>query len=62
LKQLPAPELLSFLETTAEELGSHESNVLVAESFGLTPLWSCVASEDDWDEYEWQYSLELRAI
>jgi hypothetical protein len=51
--------ILSFLESTGDELGPNESNIFMAESLGLTPLWSCVASEDDWDEYEWQYSLAM---
>ena len=58
-KQTPAPEFLAFMESNADELGSHESNIVLAESLGLTPLWSCVASEDDWDEYEWQYSRSI---
>ena len=40
-------------------MGSHEDNVLRAAQLGMTPLWACVASEDDWDEYEWQYSHSI---
>lgn len=60
-KQPPTSELLSFLGTTKDEMGNHESNVLLSETIGLTPLWSCVASEDDWDEYEWQYSYGIES-
>jgi SAM-dependent methyltransferase len=50
----PAPEYLDALGgATADELGSYGELLAAAHEAGLTPLWSCVASERDWDRYEW---------
>jgi ubiquinone/menaquinone biosynthesis C-methylase UbiE len=59
-KQTPSAEYLEALGGADEsELKSHADNVKTAEELGLIPLWSCVASEDDWDEYEWLYSMSI---
>nr|WP_263323612.1 class I SAM-dependent methyltransferase [Neobacillus sp. Marseille-Q6967] len=59
-KQPPSAEYLEALGGADEsELKTHAENVKVAEELGLIPLWSYVASEDDWDEYEWLYSSSI---
>lgn len=59
-KQTPSFEYLEALGgATESELNSHARNISIAEELGLVPLWSYVASEDDWDEYEWLYSSSI---
>lgn len=49
----PSQEYLEFLRVDQDWLGTHEDRIGVAEKRGLIPLWACVASQDDWDRYEW---------
>lgn len=42
---------------TADELADYGGLFAAAQEAGLTPLWSCVASERDWDRYEWTQVL-----
>jgi SAM-dependent methyltransferase len=50
----PAPEYLDALGgATADELADYGGLFAAAQAAGLTPLWSCAASERDWDRYEW---------
>ena len=59
-KQRPSEEYLQALGGASEtDLKSHADNVKVAEELGLVPLWSYVADENDWDEYEWLYSSSI---
>lgn len=59
-KKTPSKEYLEALGGADEsELKSHQENVMVAEELGLIPLWSYVANEDDWDDYEWLYSSSI---
>ncbi|MGG1676046.1 SAM-dependent methyltransferase [Neobacillus sp. NRS-1170] len=59
-KQTPSAEYLAALGGAEEsELRSHAENVKAGEELGLVPLWSYVASEEDWDEYEWLYSMSI---
>jgi ubiquinone/menaquinone biosynthesis C-methylase UbiE len=59
-KQTPSPDYLEALGGADEsELKRHAENVQVAEQLGLIPLWAYVASEDDWDDYEWLYSSSV---
>ncbi|WP_223589261.1 SAM-dependent methyltransferase [Neobacillus bataviensis] len=59
-KQTPSAEYLAALGGAEEsELRSHAENVKAGEELGLIPLWSYVASEEDWDEYEWLYSMSV---
>jgi SAM-dependent methyltransferase len=54
----PSPGYLEALGgATADELPDHGGLFAAAEAAGLTPLWSCVASERDWDRYEWTLIL-----
>lgn len=59
-KQSPSPEYLKALGDADEsELMTHAENIIFAGSLGLQCLWSSTASEDDWDEYEWLYSMSI---
>ena len=54
----PTPEYLDALGgATEDELSDYGGLFDAAEAAGLTPLWSCVASERDWDRYEWTQVL-----
>jgi hypothetical protein len=41
------------------ECTSHAATVQVGEDLGLIPLWSYVANDDEWDDYEWLYSSSI---
>jgi SAM-dependent methyltransferase len=59
-KQTPSPEYLEALGGADEsECRSHEDTVKAGEELGLIPLWSYVANDDDWDDYEWLYSMSV---
>lgn len=58
-KQPPSPEYLEHLGATPDELSKHAENVSRAAKLGLTPLYSLVSSDDDWDHYEGLYALTM---
>ncbi|MEH6907333.1 SAM-dependent methyltransferase [Neobacillus drentensis] len=59
-KQTPSPDYLEALGGADEsECKSHADTVKTGEELGLIPLWSYVANEDDWDDYEWLYSMSV---
>jgi hypothetical protein len=50
----PSPEYLDALGgASADELPDYGGLMRAAEQAGLTPVYSSVASEADWDRYEW---------
>ena len=54
----PTPDYLEALGgASRDELPSYGELFAATEKAGLTPLWSCVASERDWDRYEWTLVL-----
>jgi SAM-dependent methyltransferase len=54
----PSSEYLDALGgATADELPDYSGLMRAAEEAGLTPLHSSVASEADWDRYEWRLIL-----
>jgi SAM-dependent methyltransferase len=54
----PSPGYLDALGgATADELPDYGGLFAAAEATGLTPIWSTVASETDWDRYEWTLIL-----
>lgn len=59
-KQPPSKDYLEALGGADEsELTTHAENVRIGEEMGLTPIWSYVASEEEWDDYEWLYSSSV---
>jgi ubiquinone/menaquinone biosynthesis C-methylase UbiE len=59
-KQTPSPKYLEALGGAEEsELKNHADTVKVGEDLGLIPLWSYVANDDNWDDYEWLYSQSI---
>lgn len=59
-KQRPSAEYLEALGGADEsEMTTHAENVRVGEALGLIPMWSYVASDEEWDEYEWLYSSSI---
>ncbi|MBM7650975.1 class I SAM-dependent methyltransferase [Neobacillus cucumis] len=59
-KQSPSSDYLLALGGAEEsECKSHADTVKVGEDLGLIPLWSYVASDEEWDDYEWLYSLSI---
>jgi len=42
---------------THDELPDYGGLFAAASDAGLTPIWSCAASERDWDRYEWTQVL-----
>ncbi len=54
----PSAEYLDTLGgATRDELPDYGGLFAAAREAGLTALWSCVASERDWDRYEWTQVL-----
>ena len=54
----PSAEHLAALgAASADELPDYSGLMRAAEDAGLTPLYSSVASEADWDRYEWRLIL-----
>lgn len=58
-KKNPPHEYLQALGAQLEDLKTHHENVKLGEQLGLTPLYSVVASEDDWDAYEGLYASSI---
>ena len=58
----PSEEYLDALGgATADELSDYAGLMRAAEDAGFTPLYASVASEADWDRYEWTTDPEQRA-
>ena len=58
----PAEEYLAVLGEERENHLSHRDNVMAGVEEGLTPLYTAVSSEDDWDHFEGRFwSRRLRA-
>ena len=52
----PDPAYLAALGATREDLSDYGGTIAAGEELGLTPLHAVVASVDDFDRYEWQWS------
>jgi hypothetical protein len=51
----PDPAYLNFLGAGTDNYLDHAGNIAVGVEEGLTPLYACVSSQDDWDHYEGLY-------
>lgn len=49
----PSPAFLSALGAERDELADYGGTIRMGLELGLTPLYARVASQDDWDRYEW---------
>jgi ubiquinone/menaquinone biosynthesis C-methylase UbiE len=58
-KQPPDTDYLHALGAKEADLKTHYGNVKTGEQMRLTPLYSVVASEDDWDAYEGLYAYSI---
>ena len=59
-KQKPSGEYLAVLGGgDAAALLDHRGNVQAGIDAGLVPLHAVVASDDEWDEYEWKYARAI---
>ena len=57
-RQQPSTDYLDALGgASADELPDYSGLMQAADEAGLTPLYSSVASEADWDRYEWRLIL-----
>jgi hypothetical protein len=57
-RQAPGADYLEALGgASADELPDYPGLMRAAEETGLTPIYSSVASEADWDRYEWRLIL-----
>lgn len=54
----PNEEYLGFLESDESEMMYHFQNIEEVEKLGFTYLYSNVASEDDWNQWEGIYFLQ----
>lgn len=61
-KRPPGDEYLEALGAKPSDLTGHAENVERAVANGLVPLWAGVASDDDWDEYEWRYARSVETF
>jgi SAM-dependent methyltransferase len=53
----PSDEYLEALGATRDELEDYAGTIRRAAELGLTPLYAVTASVDDFDRYEWSWSL-----
>ena len=58
-KRKPSAEYLALLGCDAGRYADHRGNVQAGVDAGLIPLHAAVASDDEWDEYEWKYSRAI---
>jgi SAM-dependent methyltransferase len=57
-RRAPEPEYLHASGYEPTSFATHAGNLAAGEELGLTPLYTMVSSEDDWDRYE---ALQWRA-
>jgi len=53
----PTDEYLEALGASRDELSDYAGTIRGATELGLTPLYAVTASVDDFDRYEWSWSL-----
>lgn len=58
-KKEPSKEYLEVLGADISDYNSHYNNIQLGEELGLIPLWSTVANQDEWDEYECGYTMSV---
>lgn len=58
-RRAPEPGYLTALGAAPDELSDHAANVAAGMAEGLTPLYSRISSEDEWDHYEGLYACAM---
>ncbi len=58
-KREPAEDYLTAFGVSREEYTTNANNIATGVKQGLVPLFALAASDDEWDQYEWQ---RIRAI
>jgi SAM-dependent methyltransferase len=53
----PSPEYVDALDATRDELADYAGTIRSGEELGLTPVYAVTAGVDDFDRYEWSWSL-----
>ena len=53
----PDPEYLALLGEPVGIYNSHQENVEVGQSLNLFPLYAVTSSLDEWDDFEWHFSM-----
>jgi SAM-dependent methyltransferase len=53
----PSPEYVEALDATRDELADYAGTIRSGEELGLTPVYAVTAGVDDFDRYEWSWSL-----
>ena len=56
-RQEPSPEYVDALDATRDGLADYAGTIRSGEELGLTPVYAVTASVDDFDRYEWSWSL-----
>jgi len=56
-RQEPSAAYLEALGAARDELGDYAGTIRRGEELGLTPVYAVTASVDDFDRYEWSWSL-----
>ncbi|HLT20049.1 MAG TPA: class I SAM-dependent methyltransferase [Thermomicrobiales bacterium] len=51
-KREPDPEYLEAANLKADDFGTHRDNVEAGIRLGLTPVYTAVSTDDEWDHYE----------
>ncbi len=58
-KRKAAADYLAVLDGNEFAYLDHRGNVQAGIDSGLVPMHAAVASDDEWDEYEWKYSRAI---
>ena len=60
-RKTPAAEYLALIGEPVGIYRDHAENISFAEARGLMLLYATVASEDEWDDFEWRHYLNIRS-
>jgi SAM-dependent methyltransferase len=58
-KRKAPSDYLAVLGGNEQEYFDHRGNVRAGIDAGLVPMHAVVASDDEWDEYEWKYARSI---
>lgn len=61
-RKTPDSAYLAVTGIDREELRTHAENVDAGAAAGLVPIYAAVASEDDFDDYEWRHASGVESF